>query len=348
MIEPLAFAARLLARHGALVEERDGRLESVLPPELAGSLGVPEAVTLAMEERPGTRAVTYGSELLERMIGSATRGVPVAAARLPGSTAREASAVSAVEQRFVLRNGVFAVNGAYARVGTRLLLYAAYVLRGDERREGLAAVALSARTVTPVPGGERISLDEMEPAPWHRQSAAQVESLLPAALASCAADAEVQTMPYREALERRLARDRERIDSYFRGLESELERRKGRRGTAPDAIGEKRAAIAREREAKIEALTVRYNLRIEIRPIATVLFETPVVLVNLGLKRRKGTRTLELEYDGRCRALVPPACEHCRGPAPRPAACDDEMHLLCETCAPKAEGRLSCPACLAK
>ncbi|WP_437654019.1 hypothetical protein [Sorangium sp. So ce1182] len=29
----------------------------------------------------------------------------------------------------------------------------------------------------------------------------------------------------------------------------------------------------------------------------------------------------------------------------RPAACDDRIHLLCEACAPNAQGRIACPAC---
>lgn len=39
------------------------------------------------------------------------------------------------------------------------------------------------------------------------------------------------------------------------------------------------------------------------------------------------------------------ACEGCGQPTGRPAACDREMHLLCEGCAPQAQGRIACRAC---
>jgi hypothetical protein len=344
MTEPLAFAARLLVQRGALVEERDGALESVLPPPLARELGLPEAVTFAGEERPGARPVTYGGELLEKLIGAATAVIPAAAARVTGAAPKDKHAVGAAE-RLVFRNGVFTITGARARTGQRLLLHAAYVLHGDERREGLTAASISAHSSTPVPSGTRIPPETMEPAPWSEAGAKRIKSLLPAALAACSADAGAQAASYRETLDRRLLRDRERIENYFKNLEEELGRRKGRRGADPAAIKDKRAAMARDRSAKLESLSARFSLRIEIRPVAAVLLEVPVSLVSLVLKRRKGTRPLELEYDGACHTLVPVACEHCRGPAPRPAACDTEMHLLCETCAPKSEGRVACPVC---
>ena len=85
--------------------------------------------------------------------------------------------------------------------------------------------------------------------------------------------------------------------------------------------------------------------RLELTPVAFVLALSPVCRVSLELRRRKATRTIELEYDGATRRLVPPRCEACHLEAPRPAACDGAVHLLCESCAPRSEGRIACAAC---
>jgi hypothetical protein len=39
------------------------------------------------------------------------------------------------------------------------------------------------------------------------------------------------------------------------------------------------------------------------------------------------------------------ACSGCDAATARPLACDDRLHLLCEVCAPSAQGRPLCPAC---
>ncbi|HTP26590.1 MAG TPA: hypothetical protein VMK12_13175, partial [Anaeromyxobacteraceae bacterium] len=101
----------------------------------------------------------------------------------------------------------------------------------------------------------------------------------------------------------------------------------------------------RERAAKFEALTARYVMKVELKPIALLLIESPTYRMPIELRRRKASRTVEVEYDCATRRLVAPACDGCGGPAPRPAACDDAIHLLCEECAPKSEGRIACSAC---
>ncbi len=82
-----------------------------------------------------------------------------------------------------------------------------------------------------------------------------------------------------------------------------------------------------------------------MRPVAVVIVEAPAASILVRVRRRKAERAVSLEYDAATRKLVPLPCEACGGPALRPAACDDAVHLLCETCAPRADGRIGCPAC---
>ncbi len=69
MSAPLELAARLLARHGALVEVHAGAIEAVLSRELGAELGIGEHAVLAESPGPQAHHVGYGSALLERMGG---------------------------------------------------------------------------------------------------------------------------------------------------------------------------------------------------------------------------------------------------------------------------------------
>ena len=167
-------------------------------------------------------------------------------------------------------------------------------------------------------------------------------------LSACSRRATEAAAGFREGMERRLLRDRERLVGYFADLLAELERRTASgRSEAADAH-DKRQALERERLAKLEALSVRYVMRVEVRLVALLLVEAPIYRVAVDLRRRKASRTVELEFDCLTRQLAAPTCEGCGAPAPRPAACDDAVHLLCEACAPKSDGRATCGACRRK
>ena len=69
--EPLVFAQRFLARHGAAIEANPEGFEALLPHELSKRLALPEYVSI----KEGLRAeaedhygITYGSPLLEKIV----------------------------------------------------------------------------------------------------------------------------------------------------------------------------------------------------------------------------------------------------------------------------------------
>lgn len=344
MSAPLEFAARLLARRGALVERDHAGIEAILPPAVAAELGLAEHAVLGDAEAPGVRHAGYGSPLLERMVTAATRSAAFAAARADVPPPRLPQARAAAEA-FAFRNGIFTVAEAAPAVGHRLIVHAAFTLHGDERREGLCTGAASVPDATIVPGFAEAAPPTLAEGGFARAPPEGLVASARAALAACAAEATRLAQPFREGTERRLGRDRDRIESYFADLLAELGRRATRSRASPADLGAKREALAKERAAKLEELSTRYASRLEVKAIALVLLESPVCRVRLELRRRKARRELELEFDGVTRALVPPACAACGSPAPRPAACDDAVHLLCEACAPRAEGRIACAAC---
>jgi hypothetical protein len=341
MSELIDFAARLIELEGGAIEPTPSGLSALLPGPLSGHWGCGEELRLS-ETDPAMQRLAYGTELLERMLDTATSWVAIARARLELPAARSGQLQSAAEH-WSLRNGLAALKETRLGPQTRLELFALATLQGDEKREFLVSCVLSAGSGTEVPG---FSESMMESAAACAGPAGDVpEQVLRAALRVCSQRAEALAQPFREAMTRRFERDRERIEAYFTDLRAELDKRARRGKLDPQAVRDKRAALHADRGAKLEALAARFVLRIEMLPIALRCIEVPGAFITLILRRRKAIRTLELEYDLLTRRVVAPPCDGCGGPALRPAACDDAFHLLCETCVPRAEGRIACTAC---
>lgn len=345
MNELLQLAGRLIELEGGAAESQPAGLAVLLPGALSAAWQVQDELMLSesLEEESSTH-LAYGTELLERMLHTATQQIPVAHLRLaPSGVALRAGHVQRAAEHWNLRNGLVEVSDIQLGTQTRLWIDALAIMHGDERREQLVSTVLSARSHTEVEGfSERAfgleplaSAERLSP-PW---------PLVERALARCAERAETAARGFREAMTRRFERDRASIDGYFDDLVRELDKRasKGRLDSA--TVADKRAAMQADRKLKLEALSARFVLRIEVQPIALRTIEAEGATVTVKLRRRKASRTIQLDYDSTTRQLVPPACEHCGGGAQRPAACDDAVHLLCERCVPRADGRISCGAC---
>ncbi|MBI3186165.1 MAG: hypothetical protein HYZ28_28850 [Myxococcales bacterium] len=342
MSELGAFASAVLEQNGALLERAGGAIEAVLPPELCARLRLPEHVRLCEEAGEGVR-LGYGSEALERMVALATSTLVVASARLHCGV--RAAAAEQAASAFTVRNGVCSAAPPTATSNRRLWVHAAYALTADERREGVTSAVVSVDTGTEVEGFDDAARGALEQGGAGTVGRDAAAAAVLAAVRLCSARAEAESASFRAAMQRRLERDRARLDAYFADLSGELERRQRNGRLDPKAVAEKRDILHRERAAKLEALASRYEVRLEVRPVSAAVVECPGYRLPVSIRRRKAERVVELEFDGPTRRLVPLACDGCQAAALRPAACDEAVHLLCERCAPRAEGRWPCPAC---
>lgn len=347
MITPLSFVAAYSERHGALVEAGARTTEILQPPGVIERLDVPEHGRYAERPEAAQVWVGYGSPALERFLHDATLDVPwtVMRLQLPGPV-RESSPRSAVE-RFALRNAVHEIEQVVATRAGRLVAHVRFALLADDRREGLSTVtmAVGSRTAVPEFWSAAQTRGTLTPATSASPAAADLAKAASAALARTEVQARRESQPFLDGFARRLDRDRRRIGDYFLGLRHELDKRARRRRLDPDAVAHKRAAIDRERAAKLRELDERGRVRIETSLVAAVHVLAPVAEVTLNVRRRKGRRSLALEYDAATSCLVAPACEACAREARAPAICDGALHLVCERCVPDATGRWRCPAC---
>jgi hypothetical protein len=67
--------------------------------------------------------------------------------------------------------------------------------------------------------------------------------------------------------------------------------------------------------------------------------------LQLHLRRRKGARDITARLPAGASRPDALACDGCPDVTTRPVLCDDRLHILCERCAPSAQGRPRCPTC---
>ena len=345
-LDPLGFVVDELAARGALVDRSDGGALAVLPPQLARTIELPEAVTLADTAGPQVVGCGLGSPLLDRLVSDVRATVPVASVTWAADAPRLAIAERLAE-RLVVRNGVADLLGVAHASATYLAGVFVWTAEADDRYQGMTMAVVNAATaaepdpaclaaIAAVIAGDDDRLTDQRDA---RGASGGTRALvLRSALAIGPRLDEVGA-----AVARRRDRERSRIDEYFASLIAEA--RRPRRQVARSAIEARVAALHAEHQAKLRDLTARYTLRVRIEPVALVVVAMRVAEIRIRLRRRKGERELALHVPPHARTPDALACVACSGTTRAPLLCDDALHILCESCAPDTSGRPRCPAC---
>jgi hypothetical protein len=342
---PLDFVLEAIEAEGALVERDDAGAAALLPAPLAARLALPEECRLALyPERAGDVGAGLGSPLLEALVAEARARMPAASVRLELDPPRPGH-IKSLAERFVLRNGLAEVIQVTMGSAVYAAASVAYVVEADDRREGLVRI-----TVNVADGGEpdpglAAHLDLAWPEALVHPSPAPLAAAGAARWIARRAESAVRAAiePLLAEVRRRHARDHERIASYFADLCAEA--RAPRRRADPKAVEAKVAHLVAERDAKLRDLGGRFAARVSCAPAAAAVTEVPAALVQVRLRRRKEAREIVLRVPAGAQSVDRVACEGCGAATGKPAACDERMHLLCEACAPSAQGRIACPAC---
>ncbi|OGQ12814.1 MAG: hypothetical protein A2138_01845 [Deltaproteobacteria bacterium RBG_16_71_12] len=343
------FTSDALATLGALVDVADagadgntGGALAIVPPDLAKSLAIAEE--LQLEPGPGGAGVAcvLGAKLVEDLVTRARAEAPVLWLQVERDAPRAAQAQS-LATRFVVRNGVTDVGDTRVSAQSYLSLAVAYDAEADDRHEGLVRCSFHAADGAAADTLDDLDLDALDGARVSPRPLFASAPAFPVALVRVADSIAARTAGFAEQVERRHRRDHDRIAQYF--LELAGEARQGKRVKDGEVLRAKLAHIVAERDKKLADLVPRFTLRLRARPALVFAMIIPTVNVEVRIRRRKEERVVALHLHALGRALDRPACEACKRAAPRPAVCDDQLHLLCEACAPQAQGRLRCPVC---
>ncbi len=349
--DPVEFAADALQAAGALLErEVDGWL-ALLPAELAREVGAGEECRLAAAAPDAPRADVLvcgiGSPLLERLASRFERSHALGSARLEVEPPR-ATAARALLERFAVRNAPMAPGDLGASTATYLVAWLAWTAEADDRYDGIVQVGVCLDDAGAADPGLLALADPVGAASRLRAVplAFDPDALRSGvALASARVDADLDAplANVRSLVARRLRRDHERIAEYFEQLARDAQA--ARRRIDPAVVEDRLSHLCAERDAKLRSLGERYRLRVSLAPIALLLLEVSTLRLRLRVRRRKLEGELCLRLAPGAGGFDRLACAACAGATSRPVLCDDRLHVLCEVCAPSAQGRPSCGAC---
>jgi hypothetical protein len=353
-MEEMALWARdVLLSRGALVEMPGPQaLRALLPSEVAQALGAAEWLSLDFGTGPGADQPADWLDRLARLIEEPPGAPAIVAACLTSTAPVPPVDVAAVLERdLVVQNGIYRLledSIAHARY---LVFTFQYTVESDERRIRFLTIALNAtansRVVQP---DEFLSLawEHLEERAEFRPSPAEVAAVYPRAAQAARGEVRKLTETAESTANRRLARDIERVEKYYRGLLTQIEKRISRAVTATAAEKERSRARATEldRAAKLEDLRRKYSLRVRIEPADALAIRAPVREIRVQLMRRKEGREQVFHWNPVLRQLEPALCENCSAAA-HPLHLCDRVHCLCSGClAPCPScGKVSCPIC---
>lgn len=348
----IEWARDLLMTRGALVETEDGSaLRAMLSPELAATLGASDWLSLRFGAGAGSDDEVDWLDRFGRLLPLEARAT---AARLRTErAARAIDAAAVLDRELALQNGIYRMpedRGATARY---YFFSFPYAIESDETGMGLWTTCLNATARSLVSRPEKLLQvigDELEEDPAGAISRDELARL--AAMAQRRAHPEVRALAagVEQIANRRLARDSERIEAYFRDLRRQIEKRLARHADDPQAVEKERsraAATELDRTAKLEDLARRYSLRIRIHPGDVLTVSMPVREIRARVIRKKAEREAAFHWNPALGELEHPWCEGCSGQAHPVFLCDERVHFLCKAClGPCAScGRSFCRAC---
>lgn len=363
------FVTDLLEREGALAEpiDPDG-LEVLAPPHLQRSMRLPEICRLGFGAGTpdGAQRVGIDADWLERFAGAiGERGRWTRRVLCPDNPPLS-GAERMLEHDLQIGNAPFRLIGA-GPAWTRYLIFDfRFTARSDEQREGALRLGLNLATGASLDGvldrlapclaegGPDAALPDgvQLPPSWNR------EPVLKFIDRAVRPRLERLLEPFIKSLRRRLLRDQQRLHDFHNDLHREAIRRmaalpNGHEGHRREQ--QRIAAIAAEYRAKIDDLGHKYAMRVTVEWVQTLDLVMPVQRLQVLVRRRKGERVIELDWNPIARRLESPRCEFNHGIERQRLACDEALHLVspaglgpCRGCGKpycRACHRERCPKC---
>lgn len=338
--ELLSFAAEVLEVHGGVVDRQPDRVLALLPKDLARMLELPEETPLGEEGTP----LIYGSPLLDRLIGLATREIPVAYGHIQVPYLKKAGFEQLIGQDIVFTDGQVRVGTRAEARTTYMVLVCHYMALSDERKEGLiqlgvheasGAVINDLETLWPQFNPEFFPAGKVPPHfPVH------LEQAVSSALRSARAETEGELADFFSSMQRRLHRDVKNTREYYDALRKEMEESLSHPNLTDTQKQErikKIEELPREMDRKIRDLEQKYQVQVNVSARAALRFLVDIAQIMLELRYRKLHRSVRVIWNPLTRRLDPLVCDRCRRTTYKvhPAAKGSEIELLCPSCSRK-------------
>ncbi|MGE5192133.1 MAG: hypothetical protein ACM3U2_06480, partial [Deltaproteobacteria bacterium] len=326
------FTTQLFEQCGGLVEWRaDGSGAAIVPPEV-GRLLSQHQEELRLTERPGEPGLC---------VSLATDFLDAAGAVLKTAVPRVGT--FHVEDRYLKRGDLQeAVDRAYTWLNARVKLldpqpttveyhswWFLVSLRSDDYWESRLSVTLNSASLAEIdlpdplelPDLRPDSVPELAPVETYEQAVAQAQAHMKTAAAE-----------FIRRMEGRLARDRKRLEDYYRALLRESGGSHRRRSApAPDPAQQesKTRAVQLELRRKLGELEERYTMQARAEPIALVRTTIPALAIPIAVQRKAALQTHTIYWNSLLKQFEPLACSACGHGVFSLAFTNDEVAPVC-------------------
>jgi hypothetical protein len=373
------FVSDLLEREGAIVDVvAPSGLDVMASEALRTRFGWPELARLSFSAsaQPGSIPIGLEDDWLDRLgdlLGDRGRSAVLQIAP-PEGTAPPNDPERLITSSLELPNAIWRLKSVELGSCNCLLLSFRYTAISDEKRDGIVRFGFNCTTGAVIHdqlvAALRRSIDRAND--WETPTPDAIRAagrLWPADLIAVRALPIVERLvradlePFLTAMQRRARRDRGRVHAYHEDLRNAaiakltgLERapgpggrgKKGNAGAAREseksavAIARERmriAAIEREYAAKLDDLRHNYALTVKVEWVQSLAVIAPVYRHNLLIKRRKGERTIAVDWHIATRRMELAPCDWGESDERTRIVCDEGLHLT------PAEGQSPCQGC---
>lgn len=320
----------LLMSRGALVEPGEGgRIGAMLPADVASVLGLEEWFSLD----PSDDSADW-LDRMERLLPA--QPVCVGATYRSSRPVPPIDASAVLSSQLAIQNGIWRLTEDTAAAATYLLFTFQYTIESDDRSTGLATVCLNADSGSVVTMPERFLVGLRDGLVESRDpvDTKVVQRWFPFAVRAAQLEIRKHVAQAEENANRRLARDSERVESYYAQLLAQIEKRISKRAGDAAAAEKERSrgeATRADRVAKLEDLRRKYALHVRTEPALLLVVRAPVRRISVRLVRKKEERSCALDWNPGLAILEAPLCEHCAAPA-HPLYLCERVHVLCRNC----------------
>jgi hypothetical protein len=380
------FVADLLENEGAIVEVVEpGGLDVMAPEPLRTRFGWPDLARLGFGAGAQAGAIPIGLEddwldRLGALLGERGRSA-VQQIALPQGAAPPNDPERLIAGALALPNAIWRLKAVELGWCNCLLLSFRYTAVSDEKRDGIVWLGFNCTTGA-VLNDELVAAlrRSIEPAGWQApipDAIGAAGAVWPAHMIAARALPIVEGLvradlePFLAAMQRRARRDRDRVHAYHHDLRNAaiakltgLERASGPGGRgkkareeAPKALEKSALAIARERmriaaiereyAAKLDDLRHNYALAVKVEWVQSLCVIAPVYRHNLLIKRRKGERTIAMDWHVAARRMETAPCDWGESDGRIRMVCDERLHLTPAECQVPCHqcGKAFCRAC---
>ncbi len=298
-----------------LVDEKT--LNVLLPENIATALKIKEETTFSTAiDTPNSEFVSYNSDLLNKFseiladLGSVTAlGVKY------NGFLKNTGFEKILIQKIVPQNGLIRFVDAKPETTRYILCNISYTAEADEKRIGMVSFLINELTgVTPVDIGDALFWEaDKIPVDDHSLPQQMSESELSSIIEKTSASLiQADLENWQAKLYRALARDEERLKSYYHTISAEIAAKIQHKNLIGDDQDKELARIEatnRELERKLADIRERYTLTVQANLYSAIILHLPTVHIKCILQRKKATREVVLVWNPFTKIIEPLRCE---------------------------------------